>query len=337
MHRSPNARQTLNSRPHILFVSTRRTSFIEEDLTSLAAEYPVTVRIGSGLGHVLRVIAGVFSVDIVYCWFASVYAAVAILTARMLRKKSVVVIGGVDVAAEPEYGYGLWLSPWRAALVRMAIRSATKVLVVDESLRKETIARSQSDGRTIEVLPTGYDPERWRPSGRKRPMVLTVAAVDAEGRLLIKGIDVLFEAARRLPGIQFALVGFDAGRFPAHTPPKNVSAVGPVDQTELLAYYRRAKVYCQPSRREGLSNTLCEAMLCGCIPVATDVGGSRSAVGNCGIVVPPNDPDALVAGIRRALTTKSISGAKARERIVRLFPKKAREHRLTELIRRVAS
>ncbi|HTP12730.1 MAG TPA: glycosyltransferase family 4 protein [Bacteroidota bacterium] len=337
MHRETNARHTLNSRPRILFVSTRRTPFIEEDLRALAAEFPVTVRVGSGPGQIIRVISGVFRSDIVFCWFASVYAAVAILTARLLGRKSVVVIGGVDVAAEPGYGYGLWLSPWRAALVRKAIQSASKVLVVDESLKKETIARAHPDGSTIEILPTGYDSDRWIPSGRKEPLVLTVASVDSEGRLFVKGIDVLFEAARNLPRVHFVLVGFDREKFPSHIPPGNLSVVGIVEQSELLFHYRRAKVYCQPSRREGLPNTLCEAMLCGCIPVATDTGGTKRAVGPCGVVVPPNDPVALVSGIRRALKMNNETGAKARKRIVSRFPKMERDRRLIELIRELAA
>jgi glycosyltransferase involved in cell wall biosynthesis len=74
-------------------------------------------------------------------------------------------------------------------------------------------------------------------------------------------------------------------------------------------------------------------MLCGCIPVATDVGGSANAVGKTGPVVRANDPDALVAGIERAMRMKQAVGIKARERIITLFPKKQREERLTELIR----
>jgi glycosyltransferase involved in cell wall biosynthesis len=74
-------------------------------------------------------------------------------------------------------------------------------------------------------------------------------------------------------------------------------------------------------------------MLCGCVPVATDVGGSANAIGKHGVVVRPNDADALVAGIKRAMNMKGGVGAKARKRIMTLFPKRQREERLTELIR----
>ena len=54
--------------------------------------------------------------------------------------------------------------------------------------------------------------------------------------------------------------------------------LGTIERARLLEYYRRAKVYCQPSRREGLPGALCEAMLCGCYPVVTGTGGMPEAV-----------------------------------------------------------
>ncbi len=268
-----------------------------------------------------------------FCWFASVYGAIAILGANLLRKKSVVVIGGVDIAEEREFGYGLWRSRWKSALVGKAIKTADKVLVVDRSLKNEVLDRVKYDGTNVEILPTGYDPNVWRPFGPKESIILTVAAIQDEGRLKIKGIDLLFDVARKLPHLNFMLIGFDPLKFPTFIPPSNLTCVNILDQSELLSYYQRSRIYCQPSRREGLSNTLCEAMLCGCIPVATDVGGSAQAIGAQGVLVRPMDAESLAGGIEQALTMASGIGLKARERIIDLFPKLRREKRLIELIR----
>ena len=295
----------------------------------------MTICIGHGLRQVFDVILGVLHTHLVFCWFASVYAAIATLAAGMLGKKSVIVIGGVDMAKEKEFGYGLWLSPWKAALVRRAIKKAARVLVVDQSLREEVLLRVQYQGNNLEVLSTGYDHETWRPSGAKESLVLTVASVQNEGRLKIKGIDILFEVARRLSHVKFTLIGFDLTKFGNFTPPANLSVQPIVEQAELLQHYQRAKVYFQPSRREGLSNTLCEAMLCGCIPVATNVGGSVRAVGESGILVRSEDPVALASAVEKALGMPETAGRTARERIVTLFPKHQREKRLRELIREI--
>lgn len=240
------------------------------------------------------------------------------------------------MAKEKEFSYGLWLSPWKSALARRAIKKAARVLVVDQSLKDEVLQRIQYPGKNIEVLPTGFDDKFWRPSGLKEPMVVTVAAVQSEGRLKIKGVDILFEVARGLPLINFVLIGFNVEKFGNLVPPTNLKLLPILDQSELLQYYQRAKVYCQPSRREGLSNTLCEAMLCECIPVATNVGGSARAVGEDGLIVNSNDPSALVTAIEQALRMPSSTGSKARQRIVDLFPLQKRVDRLKELISEVS-
>jgi len=296
----------------------------------------VTLCIGHGPRQVLDVMLGVLHAHLIFCWFASVYAAIATIVAGFLGKKSIIVIGGVDMAKEKEFGYGLWLSPWKSALARTAIKKAARVLVVDQSLKDEVLQRVKYGGENIEVLPTGFDHELWQPSGAKERLVITIAATLNEGRLKIKGIDILFEVARKLPQTEFVLIGFDSDRFRDLVPPANLSRYPVLNQFELLQYYRRAKVYCQPSRREGLSNTLCEAMLCECIPVVTDVGGSARAVGETGIVVRPNDSAALAAAVEEALRMPESKGRQARERIIGLFPKKRREKRLKELIREIS-
>lgn len=270
----------------------------------------------------------------VFGWFASVYTSVGVLAAGMLGKKSIIVVGGADVAGEKDLGYGIWLSPWKAAIVRKAIQSAWRVLVVDESLKKEILKRIDYPGENIEVLPTGHDSEFWRSSGPKEPLVLTVAAAENKARFLIKGIDVLLEVARLCPNVNFTLIGIDRTRMGGPELPANVNVVPVLSRKELLKYYQRAKVYCQPSRREGLSNTLCESMLCGCIPVGTDVGGTAHAVGETGIIVPPENPSALAEAIKKTLAMPAEVGLKSRDRIATLFPKQHREQRLRELISR---
>lgn len=71
-----------------------------------------------------------------------------------------------------------------------------------------------------------------------------------------------------------------------------------------LKYFARADAFVLSSLVEGLPNVLVEAMLCGCTPVATDCPtGPREVLqdGKYGCLVPVGDPDAMAAGIERAL------------------------------------
>ena len=85
----------------------------------------------------------------------------------MAGKRSIVVIGGADVARVPEMNYGMWLSPWKAVLVRYALRHASRVLAVDESLKEKAVTLAAYSGENIECVPTGFDPNVWVPGDRK--------------------------------------------------------------------------------------------------------------------------------------------------------------------------
>ena len=316
----------------ILFISAFETPFIRDDLTILEKSFEVRKQIGHGVSAILKIIIGAFSADLLFCWFASVYASIGVAIGKIFGTESIIVVGGVDVAKEKDLGYGIWLSPWRSVLVRYALRHADRVLVVDPSLRTDAINLAGYDGWNIQYIPTGYDSFFWKSVGDKEPVVLTVAVANDVSRFKIKGIDILIEAARRLPQTTFVVIGVNLDLALRLRPPLNIHFHSLMSRVELLPFYRQAKIYCQPSRREGLPNTLCEAMLCECIPIATDVGGNRTAVGDAGLLIPSGDVNALCSAIGEAMRFPAGLGAKARARVVSLFPREKREMELNRII-----
>jgi glycosyltransferase involved in cell wall biosynthesis len=71
-----------------------------------------------------------------------------------------------------------------------------------------------------------------------------------------------------------------------------------------LRYFARSDVFVLSSYSEGLPNVLVEAMMCGCVPVATDCPtGPREVLRNrrYGYLVPMRDPEAMARGIESAL------------------------------------
>jgi len=316
----------------IAFISTLFTPFIQDDLKILKRYYRIKISIGSGISHIFKIAFLCFRSDIVFCWFASTYASVAVAIMRLLGRRSVLVIGGVDVAKDEKLKYGIWLVPWKALLVKYAIRNANKILAVDKGLAEKACLLARYNGKNIEILPTGYDVDFWKmPEIKKTDCVLTVANVDDERRFRVKGIDILFEAARSLPHVSFTIIGLTKNIVELFDPPSNVELLSSMDRKLLLPYYQRAKVYCQPSRHEGMPNVLCEAMLCGCIPVATDVGATKSVLGEVGICIPPCVDD-LAPALTRALQLPEKTYFAARERIISRFDKETREKELIQII-----
>ncbi|MCJ7811413.1 MAG: glycosyltransferase family 4 protein, partial [Dehalococcoidia bacterium] len=84
---------------------------------------------------------------------------------------------------------------------------------------------------------------------------------------------------------------------------EEVHFLGFVDPSEMGAHYGRADLFVLPSRMENFPLVILEAMASGLPVVATDVGGVPELVehGETGLLVPPNDPDALADAINDLL------------------------------------
>lgn len=73
----------------------------------------------------------------------------------------------------------------------------------------------------------------------------------------------------------------------------------PGDRSDVAQLLPQFDIFALPSQAEGISNTLLEAMACGCAPVATNVGGNPELVeeGVNGLLVPSQDSAALAAAL----------------------------------------
>ena len=81
-----------------------------------------------------------------------------------------------------------------------------------------------------------------------------------------------------------------------------------LSREQVLALFKRARVYVSPSIHDGTPNSLLEAMACGCIPVAGDVESIREWVtsGENGLLVDANSVRELADGIVTALEDRTL-------------------------------
>jgi glycosyltransferase involved in cell wall biosynthesis len=154
---------------------------------------------------------------------------------------------------------------------------------------------------------------------KSRPLIF------AAGRLAPqKGFGGLLEAARHWQDLSPVPLLAIAGAGPlAGTLAGQAALLGPAvrflgHRRDVPALLAAADVFVLPSRWEGQPLILQEALQAGRPIVATRVGGIPDLTGeDAAVLVPPDDPDALAAAVRRVLTDPALArrlAAAARER-----------------------
>ena len=82
------------------------SSFIQKDLDMLSRHYDVEVVSLSSLGDAVKLAGAMIRCRMALIWFAGGHAAATVLLSKILRKKTIIVVGGFDVACIPEINYG---------------------------------------------------------------------------------------------------------------------------------------------------------------------------------------------------------------------------------------
>lgn len=173
----------------------------------------------------------------------------------------------------------------------------------------------------FEVIPNGFDLERFRPAPAARPALRLALGIGADAIIVghvgrwnpNKDYVTLLRAARQVidfrRDVHFALVGdgivVGNPELAAILSAEGLSS----DRVHLLG--RRGDVpdlmagfdvLCQSSLSEAFPSVLGEAMACGVPCAATDVGDSGIIIGDAGKVVPPRTPRALAEAVLALLS-----------------------------------
>jgi glycosyltransferase involved in cell wall biosynthesis len=323
-------------RPRILYVHSRRASFVALDRDILAERFEIEDLYQPGRWpNPIEVVRGVLKADLVFGWFASWHTFFPITLASLLRKPSVLVIGGFDTANMPDIGYGHQQGGLRRHASRWIFRRAGR-LVTNSSYSLSEIERNTPiPPERVTVIHHGVpDPFGDDPPAKER-IALNVGAID-RGTLVQKGQLPFVHAAGELPDVRFVLAGKwledeAVNRLRAAAPP-NVELTGWLSDDDLHAAYRRAAVYVQASRHEGFGLAVAEAMLAGCVPVVVNVTAMPEVVGDAGILIESQDPAAVADGVRRALALGPDPARRARERILTTFPMEKRREGILRVV-----
>ena len=201
--------------------------------------------------------------------------------------------------------------------------------VIEENLRLAGVPAQKihriPNGISVGNAPT---PEESRGDPRSPATVLFVGNLYQQPA---KGIDILLRAWQNVgsawPAAVLKIIG--EGDLPAyHAYSEKLGIAHSVrfmgNQKDTRPFYREARIFVLPSRREGMSNALMEAMLAGLPCVATDISGSQDLISDKwnGLLVPPIDAEALAEAILYMLShpaEAAAMGGRARQTILEKY------------------
>jgi phosphatidylinositol alpha-1,6-mannosyltransferase len=258
------------------------------------------------------------------------------LLAPLLRLKVIVAAHGNDVIKT--------LSPYRSRLFRLTFQRSHVGVAVSRYTAKVLLQMGIPAEKVI-VIPNGVDTELFHPQERSYPLIqryglqgkkvlLTLARlVPRKGQDQV--IRALPEIIRTIPDVVYLV----AGRGDYEKKLKDLARstgvqdrvifTGFISPEEIVAHYNLADVYIMPSREiaeagsvEGFGITYLEANACRIPVIGGRSGGVSDAIvdGETGLLVDPNDVDAIAAAVIRLLSDPAVArkmGDNGRERVLR--------------------
>lgn len=266
--------------------------------------------------------------DLLHAYFVTQAGFIATYTGKYLNLPSVVSIRGNDVERAP-------FDPSRFSHVMYTLQHASALTTNAMELIKKT---QVFVNREIVLIPNGIDSSLFKSMERNNALAEALG-VNAEDRVIgfvgelreKKGLNMLLKAYSHVHEAQSTTLlivgniraGEDQQRFDdlkSSIPDSRIIVTGYVSNHDLPSYYSVVDVFVHPSLRDGLPNSLLEAMACEKPVIATPVGGMVDVLRDRenGRYTPMNDVNSLATIIQELLSDKDMRehlGRSARQSI----------------------
>jgi colanic acid/amylovoran biosynthesis glycosyltransferase len=246
-------------------------------------------------------------VDHIHSHFALNSATAAMVIARLLDIPFSFTAHANDIFRNP-------------ILLKQKIQAARFIIAISEYNREwlYNIVPRPETARKMHIVRYGVDVHHFSPVGRQaqngRPVILSVCRLVEK-----KGLPYLIKACKRLVDAGYDFHCLIVGGGPQESLLRQligendlasyVSLEGVVFQEHLKEYLNRADVFVLPcvvasdGDRDGIPNTLIEAMAMGIPTISTGVSGIPELIKNerTGLIVPEKDEQALAEALGRLL------------------------------------
>jgi len=291
----------------------------------------------------------------VFVMFGGYWSFLPALAGKISGIPVYIIPGGTDCVSFPSLNYGSLRKPLMRTFIRWSFTLCTELLPVDDSLVRSDYSYFENHDypeqgykyffpgifTPYRVIYNGFDPDYFdcSRSVRKPKSFIVVAQVTGMTRVRVKGIDQVLFLAEQFADCIFTIIGVSDNvvRQLGKIPP-NVTIYPFLPQERFKSYLSESEFVLQLSVSEGFPNALCEAMLCGCIPVGSTVGAIPRIIDDTGYLIGSSNKDYLLERFTEIITTDSVTrlrlGEKARERIISNFHISQREKAFREVVER---
>ncbi|SFB58925.1 Glycosyltransferase involved in cell wall bisynthesis [Algoriphagus aquimarinus] len=258
----------------------------------------------------------IFGAKLILVNFGGYWAFWATIFGKTFGKKVFIVTHGTDCAAIPEINYGSLRIGLLKRICSFSYKRANAIFPVSESLIETELLfdpaiTSKKQGllfhfpgikTPIEVIYNGLDDKQWTLPDKPDRITNSFLAVMSPSQFELKGGDLILEIAREYPNCSFYFAGIQAADIKLETP-TNVHFLGFLSPEDLLAWYQKTEFYFQLSSFEGFGCALCEAMLCGAIPIGSSSNHIPQIVGKSGFIIPQKSLESAVPVMDKVLNS----------------------------------
>ena len=345
----------MKKRKKVLLIIPFINQFIQKDIDFLESEFSLTISNQNWkikplvplflIYQLFLMIIKVPSTDKVVIQFGGFWSLLPSIIGRIFKKPVAIILHGTDCASIPNLNYGSLRKKLLKRICQISYKKASILLPVSDSLiQSKNEYNSSYSNQGIKyyfpnlntpflVIPNGLDETFWNCESSSIKDENKCIAVFTKSQFYLKGGDLIIELAKHFPEIKFQIVGIDDNDN-LHSAPDNVAFSGRLNHIELRKAYREAQFHFQLSLFEGFGLSLCEAMLCECIPIGSSVNMIPQIIGDTGFILNQKKIDLLIDIMKKAIATtnKEDLGKKARQRIVENFNESIRRELLINCV-----
>jgi glycosyltransferase involved in cell wall biosynthesis len=266
-------------------------------------------------------------IDLVHALWGDEAGAVAAVSARLVRRPSMVSFLGGELARIPDIGYGAALGVGGRWTVATALRLGDVVTAGSSTLRDSV--RERGPRGTVALLPLGVDVTLFRPAEEPRPGPPTILFVGSLEPVKdpAAALRTFAAVARDRRDLRLTIVGDGGLRRSLEDLSMGLGVadrlafLGQLPRARMPEVYRSASLLLVTSRHEGQSMVAVEAAATGLPVVGTRVG-ILPDLGDAALTVRIGDEDGLAAAVARVLDDAELAtrmGAAARATAVARF------------------